>query len=182
MATVSESNVAEIAIRCAEFMWYADREGKNPSPALSSERLEEMNAQLAMRGLAETMQHVVVDGRNAILYKGPEAAAYQALHEDSDRCYAEFLQSDFYKQMKTQQETYEAKIRAGLFTVQELNPGLFTAEEKNTLSAPKICEIFTAEELDPLKNFTCADHHKTLDDLLKEGARRLRQVEPNTRI
>jgi len=50
------------------------------------------------------------------------------------------------------------------------------AEEKNTINAPKICELFTAEELEPLKNFTCADHHKTLHDLLKEGARRLRQV------
>jgi len=138
------------------------------------------NASIARLGLTDVMECVVVDCRNAMKFKGPEAAAYLATHEDSNRRHAEFRQSDFYQKMKTQQETYEANIRAGLFTVQELAPDLFTAEEKdtfkNTINAPKICDLFTAQELEPLKNWTCSDNTNTLDNLLKEGVRRIRQA------
>lgn len=89
-------------------------------------------------------------------------------------------------------ETYEAKVRAGLFTVQELAPQYFTAEELAidtgsrkwlslhhvtgwglpSINALKMCDLFTAEELEPLKNFTLMGCHVPLRNLLKEGARR----------
>ena len=160
--------------RWPEFIGYHDVPGGPVTPALDSDLLAALNAQLAKKGLAETMEHVVVDGRNAILYKGPQAAEYMALHEDSDRRAVEFRQSDFYKKNKTDQETYEAKVRAGLFTVQELAPKYFTAEELDPIKAPKMCDLFTAEELEPLKNFTLMDCTVPLRNLLKEGARRMR--------
>jgi len=76
--------------------------------------------------------------------------------------------------MKTDQETWEVKVRAGLFTVQELAPEYFTAEELDRIKAPKMCDLFTAEELEPLKNFTLLDCTVPLRNLLKEGARRMR--------
>ena len=82
--------------------------------------------------------------------------------------------SDFQMKMKTDQETWEAKVRAGLFTVQELAPEYFTAEELDPINAPKMCDLFTAEELEPLKNFTLMDCTVPLLNLLKEGARRMR--------
>ncbi len=157
--------------RWPELIGYTDVEGKEPSPALDSDSLAAVNAQLAMRGLAEIMEHVVVDGRNAILYKGPQAAEYLAVLEDSNRRAAEFLQSDFHKKIQTDHETYQAKVRAGLFTVQELAPEYFTAEELDAINAPKMCDLFTAEELEPLKNFTST---VPLRNLLKEGARRIK--------
>ena len=155
--------------RWPEFIGYQDVEGMNPSPALDSEFLAKSNAQLAELGLAEIMEHVVVDGRNATLFKGPQAAEYMAVHEDSKRRAAEFLQSDFHKKMKADEETYEAKVRAGLFTVQELAPEYFTAEELDPINARKMCDLFTAEELEPLKNSLSS----SLRNLLKEGARRI---------
>jgi hypothetical protein len=160
--------------RWPEFIGYHDVEGMKPSPALDSDLLAASNAKLAKLGLAEIMEHVVVDGRNAILYKGPQAAEYLAVLEDSNRRAAEFRQSDFYMKMKTDQETWEAKVRAGLFTVQELAPEYFTAEELDPINAPKMCDLFTAEELEPLKNFTLMDCTVPLRNLLKEGARRMR--------
>ena len=160
--------------RWPEYIGYVDGIGMKPEPALSSETLAQMNTQLAERGLAEIMEHVVVNGRNAILFKGPQAAEYLAVHEDSNRRAAEFRQSDFYMKMKTDQETWEAKVRAGLFTVQELAPEYFTAEELDPIKAPKMCDLFTAEELEPLKNFTLMDCTVPLRNLLKEGARRMR--------
>jgi len=159
-------------------MHYYDETPSFMSETWTAEFCAEQNAKLCEMGVrrGDVRELLVVDGRNAIKFKGPDAAAYLAIHEESHRSHEEFRQSDFFKNMKSKAETYEANIRAGLFTVQELAPTLFTAEEKNTLNAPKICELFTAEELEQLKNFTCADHHKTLDDLLQEGARRLRQV------
>jgi len=91
---------------------------------------------------------------------------------------------------KVAAETYEAKVRAGLFTVQELAPQYFTAEELAidtgsrkwlsrhhvtgwglpSINAPKMCDLFTAEELEPLKNFTITGGHVALRNLLKEGA------------
>jgi hypothetical protein len=76
--------------------------------------------------------------------------------------------------MKTDAETWEAKVRAGLFTVQELAPEYFTVEELDPINAPKMCDLFTAEELEPLKNFTLMDCTVPLRNLLKEGARRMR--------
>ena len=89
-------------------------------------------------------------------------------------------------------ETYEAKVRAGLFTVQELAPQYFTLEELAidtgsqkyrlsyrrhvtgwglpSINAPKMCDLFTAEELEPVKNFTIMGGHVALRNLLKEGA------------
>ena len=53
-------------------------------------------------------------------------------------------------------ETYEAKVRAGLFTVQELAPEYYIAEELDPIKAPKMCDLFTAEELDEYPHdFTC---------------------------
>ena len=91
---------------------------------------------------------------------------------------------------KVAAETYEANVRAGLFTVQELAPQYFTAEELAidtgsrkwlsrhhvtgwglpSINAPKMCDLFTAEELEPLKNFTIMGGHVALRNLLKEGA------------
>lgn len=157
--------------RWPEFIGYPDVEGMEPSPALDSDSLAAINAQLAKRNpqLAEIMEHVVVDGRNAILYKGPEAAGYLAALEDSNRRAAEWVQSDLRKQMYADYEAYEAKVRAGLFTVQELAPEYFTAEELDPINARKMCDLFTAEELEPLKNSLSS----SLRNLLKEGARRI---------
>jgi hypothetical protein len=71
--------------RWPEFIGYHDAEGMKPSPALDSDLLAASNAKLAKLGLAEIMEHVVVDGRNATLFKGPQAAEYHAVHEDSQR-------------------------------------------------------------------------------------------------
>jgi hypothetical protein len=160
--------------RWPEYIGYHDVPGDPVTPALDSDTLAASNAKLAKLGLAEIMEHVVVDGRNATLFKGPQAAEYLAVHEDSNRRAAEFRQSDFQMKMKTDQETWEAKIRAGLFTVQELAPEYFTAEELDPINAPKMCDLFTAEELEPLKNFTLMDCTVPLRNLLKEGARRMR--------
>ena len=79
--------------RWPEFIGYHDVPGDPVTPALDSDLLAASNAQLAKMGLAEIMEHVVVDGRNATLFKGPQAAEYLAQHEDSQRRAAEVRQS-----------------------------------------------------------------------------------------
>jgi hypothetical protein len=178
MAVVEASESKELQ----EFIGFEEYyEGQPPcfAKTWTDEDLVSLNALTAKQGLADIMERVVVGGRNAIKFKGPEAAEYLALHEDSIRGGAEFRQSDFYKKMKTDQETYEAKVRAGLFTVQELAPEYFTAEELDPINAPKMCDLFTAEELEPLKNFTIAGFTDPLRPLLKEGARRMGCSKPN---
>ena len=81
-----------------------------------------------------------------------------------------FLQSDFHKKWQAHKAAYDAKLTAGLFTVQELAPEYFTAEELDPINARKMCDLFTAEELEPLKNSLSS---RTLRNLLKEGARRI---------
>ena len=95
--------------RWPEFIGYTDVEGYPVKPALDSDLLAALNAKLAKSGLAKIMEHVVVDGRNAILYKGPQAAEYLAVLEDSNRRAAEFLQSDFYKKMEAMTAAGEAE-------------------------------------------------------------------------
>jgi hypothetical protein len=62
-------------------------------PPLDSDLLADSNARLAELGLAAIMEHVVVDGRNATLFKGPQAAEYLAVHEDGQRRAEEFLKT-----------------------------------------------------------------------------------------
>jgi len=66
------------------------------SPPLDSNFLEQSNARLAELGLASVMEHVVVDERNATLFKGPQAEAFLAVHEDGQRRVDEFLKAGLH--------------------------------------------------------------------------------------
>jgi hypothetical protein len=120
----------------------------------TAETLASGNALLAKQGLADIMEHVVVGGRNAIKFKGPEAAEYLALHEDSNRRTAEYRQSDFYKNMQAEAAACEAKLAAGLYTAEELEQ--IEAPARWLRDQPSMCDLFTAEELEEFPhNFTC---------------------------
>lgn len=80
----------------------------------TAETLAAGNALLAKWGLADIMEQVVVGGRNAIKFKGPQAAEYLASHEDLKRSTAEFRPSDFYKNMEAIAAQEDAKFKAGL--------------------------------------------------------------------
>jgi hypothetical protein len=173
MAEVEASESKELQ----EFIGFHEYyEGQPPcfAKTWTDEDLVSGNALFAKSGLADIMEQVVVGGRNAIKFKGPQAAEYLALHEDSNRRTAEFWQSDFHKNMQAEAQASDAKVRAGLFTVQELAPEYYIAEELDPIKAPKMCDLFTAEELEPLKNYgdIMGDSAKVLRNLLKEGARR----------
>jgi len=98
------------------------------------------NATLARFGLADIMERVVVGGRNAIKFKGPQAAENLAAHEKSNREGLEFWQSDYWsahaKQMQAEEALHDAKLAAGLYTAEELE-----------FEKPTIYDLFTAEEL-----------------------------------
>jgi hypothetical protein len=132
--------------RWPEYIGYHDVPGDPVTPALDSDTLAASNAKLAKLGLAEIMEHVVVDGRNATLFKGPQAAEYHAVHEDSQRRCAEFQQSDVYMQMQAEAAACEAKLKAGLYTAEELEQ--IEAPARWLREHPRICDLFTAEELD----------------------------------
>jgi hypothetical protein len=51
----------------------------------------------AQKGHGQIHWSAVRGGRNAIKFKGPEAAEYLAVHEDSERRVAEFRQSAEYQ-------------------------------------------------------------------------------------
>jgi hypothetical protein len=96
MAEVEASESKELQ----EFIGFHEYyEGQPPcfAKTWTDEDLVSGNALFAKQGLADIMEQVVVGGRNAIKFKGPEAAEYLAVHEDSERRVAEFRQSAEYQ-------------------------------------------------------------------------------------
>jgi hypothetical protein len=152
MAVVEESESKELQ----EFIGFEEYyEGMHPSltKTWTAETLASGNAALAKQGLADIMEQVVVDGRNAIKFKGPQAAEYLALHEDLNRRTAEFRQSDFYNNMQAGAAACEAKLAAGLYTAEELEQ--IEAPARWLREQPRMCDLFTAEELEECPQFTC---------------------------
>jgi len=170
-----------------EFEQYYDDTPPWHSATWDSKFLAKSNERLASTALGNIMEYVVVDGKNAIKYKGPHAEAYLKINQDSKRRYAEFRETEVYKKMRHDTETFEAQIRGGLFTVPDFCSHLFNLEErekfKNALNVPKICDLFTAAELemmDRLRTNFKLDHGleciRMNDDFEQDAARRLRQT------
>jgi len=153
MAEVEASESKELQ----EFIGFHEYyEGQPPcfAKTWTDEDLVSGNALFAKQGLADIMEQVVVGGRNAIKFKGPQAAEYLAFHEDSNRRTAEFRQSDFYKNMQAEAAACEAKLKAGLYTAEELEK--FGAPLRWLQEQPSMCDLFTAEELEEYPHdFTC---------------------------
>jgi hypothetical protein len=152
MAEVEASESKELQ----EFIGFHEYyEGQPPcfAKTWTDEDLVSGNALFAKRGLADIMEQVVVGGRNAIKFKGPEAAEYLALHEDSNRRTAEFRQSDFYKNMQAEAAACEAKLAAGQYTAEELEQ--IKAPARWLREQPMMCDLFTAEELKEFPRWTC---------------------------
>jgi len=107
--------------------------------------------------LADIMERVVVDGRNAIKFKGPQAAENLARHEEDNRRNLEFYQSDYWSaqaplraQYSAKLAEHEAKLAAGLYTAEELEAQKAAREAhfrwKN--EQPTWNDLYTAEELE----------------------------------
>jgi hypothetical protein len=177
MAVVEASESKELQ-ELIGFEYYDEYTPLYMSETWTDELLVENNALFAKRGLADIMEYVVVGGRNAIKFKGPEAAKYLAMHEDSNRRVAEFHQSELYKNMQAVAAAEDTKLAAGLYTAEELEqikaPARWLAEQ------PRMCDLFTAEELKEYPTWTRlridnpqweADRDN-LHKLYEEGARR----------
>ena len=113
MAVVEASESKELQ-EFIKFEQYQDFQPPWVTKTWTDEDLVLHNAALAKKGLADIFEHVVVDGRNAMKFKGPHAAAYLALNEKLDRESAEFWQSDLGKKIQAQGAACEAKLAAGL--------------------------------------------------------------------
>ena len=84
MAVVEASESKELQ----EFIGFQEYYEDQPpcfAKTWTDEDLVSGNALFAKQGLADIMEQVVVNGRNAIKFKGPQAAEYLALYEDSNR-------------------------------------------------------------------------------------------------
>jgi hypothetical protein len=119
MAEVEASESKELQ-EFIEFVEYYEHQPPCMTKTWTAETLASGNALLAKQGLADIMEQVVVGGRNAIKFKGPEAAEYLALHEDSNRRTAEYHDSDHWKSMQAMAAQEDAKFKAGLLTDEEL--------------------------------------------------------------
>ena len=152
MAVVEASESKELH----EFIGFHEYYEGQPScfaKTWTDEDLVRLNALIAKQGLADIMEQVVVGGRNAMKFKGPQAAEYLALHEDSNRRTAEFRQSDFYKNMQAEAAACEAKLAAGLYTAEELEQ--IKAPVRWLNEKPRMCDLFTTEELEEFPRWTC---------------------------
>jgi hypothetical protein len=116
MAAVEESK--ELQNELQEFIGFEQYQDFQPTDVTKTwtdedllsrnARLAEMSCVSGQRSLADIFEYVVVDGRNATKFKGPDAAAYLALHEESKRESAKFWQSDLGKKIQAQCAACEA--------------------------------------------------------------------------
>jgi len=81
-------NVQKLWLKMTSIKRYPEEAGYyhcTPNEPWDSDYLIESNARLAELGLADIMEHCVINDENAILFKGPHAAQYLAVHNECQR-------------------------------------------------------------------------------------------------